>query len=171
MRRHLRRGMSRTGPFLKRSELHAQNIKVLLKLFQKLAGVLGAEPPGRPPQRTEHPRITKAQEGRPNRPGDGLAVGNPSEGGPIPGPAVSCQFLSPGDSRKRGIYHKQNVSPKKEPPIFILRDLPVHPNIGKPPPKSSFFPTCQKEEVPGCYYPGTSSFWSSHFITNIDRGG
>ena len=68
-----------------------QNIKVLRKLFQKLAGWRGGALP-RPSQWAKLSGIPRAQEGRPNRPGDGWAVGNPSEGFPIP--TLLCNFLS-----------------------------------------------------------------------------
>ena len=60
------------------------NVKVFVRLLQKAGGGrVGALP--RPSQWAKHPSVPEAQEGRPNRPGDGLAVGNPSEGFPILG--------------------------------------------------------------------------------------
>ena len=61
--------------------------KVFARLFQKAAGWMGGALP-RPSQWAKPLRIPKAQEGRPNRPVDGLAVGNPSEGFPILRPLV-----------------------------------------------------------------------------------
>ena len=58
------------------------NSKVLLKLFQKLAGWRGGALP-RPSQWAKSSRFPEAQEGRENRPVDGFPVGNPSEGFPI----------------------------------------------------------------------------------------
>ena len=97
--------------------------KVFARLFQKAAGWrVGALP--RPSQWAKHPSVPEAQEGRPNRPGDGLAVGNPSEGFPILFQPVHLQkglaFPTTSDPDKRGPFptwlsftqqHKKRRSP------------------------------------------------------------
>ena len=60
-----------------------QDMKVLHKLFQKLVGWRGGALP-RPSQWAKSYRFSQAQEGRQNNPPDCFAVGNPSEGFPIP---------------------------------------------------------------------------------------
>ena len=75
-------GSSRTKLSLKRTWPPALKHKVFARLFQKAAGWRGGVLP-RPSQWAKSSRFPQAQEGRPNRPGDGLAVGNPSEGFPI----------------------------------------------------------------------------------------
>ena len=54
------------------------NVKVFVRLFQKAAGWRGGALP-RPSQWVKSSRFPQAQEGRLNRPPDGLTVGNPSE--------------------------------------------------------------------------------------------